>query len=111
MEDVMREEELDSDDYLSAALLRGLALEQRGRCEDALHVFEEATEMHGKTTSHHWYALSMMYAETATMMALKDKKKARHCARLAGNYSDDVLLRRLVMKRQEMCRMVLSGDE
>ena len=111
MEDVMREEELDSDDYLSAALLRGLALKQRGRCDDALHVFEEATEMHGNTTSHHWYALPMVYAEAATMMALKDKKKARHCARLAGNYSEDVLLRRLIMKRQEMCRMVLSGDE
>ena len=53
----------------------------------------------------------MMYAEAATMMALKGKEKARHYARLAGNYSADVLLRRLIVKRQEMCRMVLSGDE
>ena len=67
--------------------------------------------MHGDTTSHYWYALPMIYAEVASIMAEKDKKEARHYARLAGNYSDDVLLRRLIIKRQEMCRMVLSRDE
>ena len=36
MDDVMGEEELDSDDFLSAALLRGLALKELGRC-DGMH--------------------------------------------------------------------------
>ena len=107
MEDLMHGEELNADDFASVCLLRGSSLKYLKRFEDAISVFREAITIK-RNVSEYWYAIPMIYAEAAPIIALQHRKKAKHYENLASDYPDTVLLRRLIIKKQDMCRRILS---
>lgn len=92
-------------DSVTAHLLLGLAYKTEHDLAKALTHFREAIHQKNSATSD-WYAIPMVYCEAAQCST--NMKHAKKYYEKSFDYPENVLLRRLIMKRQAMCRYKLK---
>lgn len=92
-------------DYVTAHLMLGLAYKTEHNLASALTHFREAIRQKSSVTSD-WYAVPMACCEAA--QCCTNRRHARKYYEKSFDYPDNVLMRRLIMKRQAMCRHKLE---